>query len=105
MTAPRWTSSRAYPREWRSPGNPDTVSRTNQFVRVLGEIKSFNNKRSVTAAAIRPLTDHNEYLFHQLEVIYVHLQLSKGSGVRRTQRHEGEMGLTRADQGRSRYGP
>ena len=44
---------------------------------MLGEIKSFNNKRSVTAASIKPLTDHNEYLYHQLEVIYVHLQLSK----------------------------
>ncbi|WFD31432.1 Replication factor A protein 2 [Malassezia sp. CBS 17886] len=52
--------------------------RTNQFVRILGEIKSFNNKRSITAASIRPLADHNEYLFHQLEVIYVHKQLTKG---------------------------
>ena len=80
MTAPRWTSSRAYPREWRSPGNPDTVSRTNQFVRVLGEIKSFNNKRSITAASMHLLQDHNEYLFHQLEVIHTHLVLAKASG-------------------------
>ncbi|PKI84871.1 Rfa2p [Malassezia vespertilionis] len=52
---------------------------TNQFVRVLGEIKSFNNKRSVTAASIARLEDDNEYLFHQLDVIYTHLQLTKGA--------------------------
>ncbi|WFC93816.1 Replication factor A protein 2 [Malassezia brasiliensis] len=53
---------------------------TNEYVRVLGEVKSFNNKRSVTAASIARLEDHNEYLFHQLDVIYTHLQLAKGSG-------------------------
>ncbi|KAI3627809.1 RFA2 [Malassezia furfur] len=53
---------------------------TNEYVRVLGEVKSFNNKRSVTAASIARLEDHNEYLFHQLDVIYTHLQLSKSSG-------------------------
>ncbi|WFD42454.1 Replication factor A protein 2 [Malassezia psittaci] len=52
---------------------------TNQFVRVLGEVKSFNNKRSVTAASMARLEDHNEYLFHQLDVIHTHLQLAKGS--------------------------
>lgn len=55
---------------------------TNEFVRVLGEIKSFNNKRSVTAASIARLDDGNEYLFHQLDVIYTHLQLTKDSSVR-----------------------
>lgn len=56
--------------------------KTNEFVRILGEIKSFNNKRSVTAASISRLEDSNEYLFHQLDVIYTHLQLSKGATVR-----------------------
>lgn len=50
-------------------------------MRVLGEIKSFNNKRSVTAASIKGLTDHNEYIFHQLETIQVHLSLT-GNSVR-----------------------
>ena len=57
------------------------LTRENQFVRVLGEIKSFNNKRSVTAASIKGLTDHNEYIFHQLETIQVHLSLT-GNSVR-----------------------
>lgn len=47
-------------------------------MRVLGEIKSFNSKRTVTAGAITVLTDHNEYLYHQLDVIYTHLELTKG---------------------------
>lgn len=58
------------------------LTRENQFVRVLGEIKSFNNKRSVTAASISRLEDGNEYLYHQLDVIYTHLQLTKGGSVR-----------------------
>lgn len=51
----------------------------NQFVRVLGEIKSFNSKRSVTAASVKAITDHNEYIFHQLEAIYAHLALSQSA--------------------------
>ncbi|KOS15849.1 rfa2-dna replication factor 36 kda subunit [Malassezia pachydermatis] len=56
----------------------------NQFVRILGEIKSFNNKRSITAASVAVIEDHNEYLFHQLEVIQAHLALLKGGSVRLT---------------------
>ena len=56
----------------------------NQFVRVLGEIKSFNNKRNITAATVNKLEDHNEYLYHQLDVIYTHLQLTKAEGMRST---------------------
>jgi len=52
----------------------------NQYVRIVGEIKSFNNKRSITAASMHLLQDHNEYLFHQLEVIHTHLVLAKASG-------------------------
>ncbi|WFD36108.1 Replication factor A protein 2 [Malassezia cuniculi] len=60
-------------------GDPASELHENQYVRVLGEIKSFNNKRSVTAASIKALTDHNEYIFHQLEAIHVHLALTHGA--------------------------
>lgn len=53
-------------------------------MRILGEIKSFNNKRSITAASVAVIEDHNEYLFHQLEVIQAHLALLKGGSVRLT---------------------
>ncbi|WFD27506.1 Replication factor A protein 2 [Malassezia nana] len=62
---------------------------SNQYVRIMGEIKSFNNKRSITAASIHLLQDHNEYLFHQLDVIYTHLALTKASGSTTAPSHTG----------------
>ena len=40
----------------------------NQFVRVLGEIKSFNNKRNITAATVNKLEDHYEYLLSLIHI-------------------------------------
>lgn len=69
----------------------------NQYVRIMGEIKSFNNKRSITAVSMHMLQDHNEYLFHQLEVIYAHLALTKATGhVRPSCSHRPPHLLTRA---------
>jgi len=43
------------------------------YVRVVGHLRSFNNKRSVVGFRIQPIRDYNEITFHLLEVIYVHL--------------------------------
>lgn len=52
----------------------------NKYIRVLGTIKSFQNKRSISAGHIRAAECYNEVMFHRLEVIYVHLQITKGGG-------------------------
>ena len=48
------------------------------WVRVIGNIKSFHNKRSVTAAHIHVVTDMAEIFYHQLETLSVHLYFIKG---------------------------
>lgn len=68
----------------------------NQFVRVLGEIKSFNSKRSVTAASVKAITDHNEYIYHQLEAIYAHLALSQSAAAPHAAGAAGAAGATGA---------
>ncbi|RYP58705.1 hypothetical protein DL769_008836 [Monosporascus sp. CRB-8-3] len=49
-----------------------------QYVRVWGRLKSFNNKRHVGAHVIKPVVDFNEVNYHLLESTYVHLHFSKG---------------------------
>ncbi|KAJ2851311.1 Replication factor A protein 2 [Coemansia brasiliensis] len=49
-----------------------------KYVRIYGELKFFNNSRTVSAHKIRPITDHNEITYHGLEVTYVHLCKTRG---------------------------
>ncbi|KAI0158484.1 putative replication factor-a protein [Pestalotiopsis sp. NC0098] len=51
-----------------------------EYVRVFGRLKSFNNKRHVGAHSLRAVADYNEVSYHLLEVTYVHLAFTKGSG-------------------------
>lgn len=39
----------------------------------MGQIKSFNGKRHISAQNIRLVTDHNEVFYHLLESLYVTL--------------------------------
>ncbi|ORY65313.1 uncharacterized protein BCR38DRAFT_484754 [Pseudomassariella vexata] len=50
-----------------------------QYVRVWGRLKSFNNNRHVGAHVIKPVTDFNEVNYHLLEATYVHLFFTKGA--------------------------
>ncbi|KAH6659355.1 hypothetical protein BKA67DRAFT_529510 [Truncatella angustata] len=50
-----------------------------QYVRVWGRLKSFNNKRHVGAHVIKPIADFNEVNYHLLEATYVHLFFTKGA--------------------------
>ncbi|GFR52988.1 hypothetical protein Agub_g15677 [Astrephomene gubernaculifera] len=50
-----------------------------KYVRVYGNIKSFERKRSITAFAVKPVTDHNEVTYHFLQTIMQHLHLTKGA--------------------------
>lgn len=50
-----------------------------QYVRVWGRLKSFNNKRHVGAHVIKSVADFNEVNYHLLEATYVHLLFTKGA--------------------------
>ncbi|KAJ9117898.1 hypothetical protein QFC20_000179 [Naganishia adeliensis] len=43
------------------------------YVAVVGSIKSFNQKRHVSATTVRPITDMNEVHYHFLECVWVSL--------------------------------
>lgn len=49
-----------------------------QYVRVWGRLKSFNNKRHIGAHFIRGVDNFNEVNYHQMEATYVHLYFTKG---------------------------
>lgn len=51
----------------------------NEWARVWGRLKAFNNKRHVGAHVIRPIADKMEITYHLLEATYVHLYFVKGS--------------------------
>jgi len=48
------------------------------IVRVIGQLRSFNNSKSVVAYNIQPIADFNEYTFHFIEVVHTHLKHTKG---------------------------
>lgn len=50
----------------------------NGFAKAFGRIKSFGNKKYVSASFIRPLTDINEFHCHLLEATAVHLFFTRG---------------------------
>ncbi|KAG4305494.1 hypothetical protein PORY_001050 [Pneumocystis oryctolagi] len=52
---------------------PDT------YVRVIGQLKAFNNKRHIGAHHIRQITDLNEVQYHFLEAVAIHLYFTRGS--------------------------
>ncbi len=49
------------------------------YVRVTGQLKSFNAKRYLGASSIKLITDHNEVIYHMLESESVHLLYTRGS--------------------------
>lgn len=49
-----------------------------QYVRVWGRLKSFNQKRHVGANFVRAVDNFNEVNYHQLESLAVHLYFTKG---------------------------
>jgi replication factor A2 len=48
------------------------------YIRVTGQLKSFHNKRHIGAHHIRPVSDHNEVIFHLLEATSIHLFHTRG---------------------------
>ena len=61
------------------PGNFSTPKLVeNEWARVWGRLKAFNNKRHVGAHVIRPIADKMEITHHLLEATYVHLYFARG---------------------------
>ncbi|KAE8211718.1 hypothetical protein CF319_g4976 [Tilletia indica] len=71
-------------RQWLDSQSDDSEKASeitqNTYVRILGTVKSFQSKRSISVGHIRPVEDFNEIFFHKLEAAYVHLQLTRGAG-------------------------
>ncbi|KAK9762905.1 Replication factor A protein 2 [Basidiobolus ranarum] len=49
------------------------------YVRVIGTIRVFSNKRYVLAFLLRPITDFNEVTAHSLETLFCHLSRVKSN--------------------------
>ncbi|KAK8501252.1 hypothetical protein V6N13_026954 [Hibiscus sabdariffa] len=62
----------------------DAIS-VGMYVRVYGQLKSMQSRRTVHTFSIRPVTDYNEIANHFIECIYVHLYNTKLRGCMTTQ--------------------
>ncbi|KAL1846406.1 hypothetical protein VTK73DRAFT_290 [Phialemonium thermophilum] len=62
------------------PDDSDPKFALDQYVRVWGRLKTFNNKKHLGAHFIRAVDDFNEVSYHLLEATYVHLQLTGAGG-------------------------
>uniref|UniRef100_A0A3Q2NN59 Replication protein A2 n=1 Tax=Fundulus heteroclitus TaxID=8078 RepID=A0A3Q2NN59_FUNHE len=61
----------------QDPSMDTTVLPPGTYVKVSGNLRSFQNHRSVVAFSVRPLEDMNEITSHILEVVHAHMALSK----------------------------
>nr|XP_020445899.1 replication protein A 32 kDa subunit [Monopterus albus] len=59
------------------PSVDSTVLPPGTYVKISGNLRSFQNHRSVVAFSVRPLEDMNEITSHMLEVVQAHMVLSK----------------------------
>ncbi|XP_020795981.1 replication protein A 32 kDa subunit [Boleophthalmus pectinirostris] len=59
------------------PSVDNTVLPPGTYVKVSGNLRSFQNHRSVVAFSVRPLEDMNEITSHMLEVVHAHMALCK----------------------------
>ncbi|KAK5861915.1 hypothetical protein PBY51_017353 [Eleginops maclovinus] len=59
------------------PSVDSTVLPPGTYVKVSGNLRSFQNHRSVVAFGVRPLEDMNEITSHMLEVVQAHMMLGK----------------------------
>ena len=79
--SPRQPPPHRLPRHRPSPSCRGDARREGAVVRVIGQMRAFNQVRSIVAFHIQPLTDFNEYTFHFIEVVHTHLRNTKGAAV------------------------
>lgn len=71
--------------QWMSSGDEDLQTlqerrekmQPQTYVAVVGQLKSFDGRVTLSAFDIRPMDDHNEITHHFLEAIYVHARALK----------------------------
>ncbi|XP_048358442.1 replication protein A 32 kDa subunit isoform X2 [Sphaerodactylus townsendi] len=69
-------------RQWvdtDEPGSENVVVPPGTYVKVVGHLRSFQNKKSLVAFKLIPLEDMNEFTTHMLEVVNAHMILKKSS--------------------------
>ena len=71
-----WIDAETYANQDESSSK--TEPQEQQYVRVFGRMKAFNNRRHVGATIVRPIQDFNEISYHLLEATVVHLHFSRG---------------------------
>jgi len=59
------------------PSMDNAVLPPGTYVKVSGNLRSFQNHRSLVAFSVRALEDMNEITSHMLEVVYAHMALNK----------------------------
>ncbi|KAI8329932.1 hypothetical protein BC941DRAFT_506473 [Chlamydoabsidia padenii] len=70
-------------RKWTEQNETNTNISSKQvllpdmYVRVEGRLNNFNNRISLLALEVRPITDYNEITFHLLDATYNHIRLKK----------------------------
>ncbi|KAJ1919399.1 Replication factor A protein 2 [Mycoemilia scoparia] len=64
--------------EYEDSEAQQSIFEANQYVRIHGDIKLYNDKIYISGNNIRPVTDFNEITYHNLEALYVHLQKTRG---------------------------
>ncbi|GAA5866045.1 hypothetical protein JCM8547_002926 [Rhodosporidiobolus lusitaniae] len=69
-------------RSWLEPDAEESGLReeyaVNSYVRILGSLKTFSQKRHINVTRFRKIDDHNEVLFHAMECVYVHKYFTQG---------------------------
>lgn len=58
--------------------------RVGTYVRLHGNLRSFDNQRSIVAYHMRPVADFNEITYHNLQCVFQHLHLTKGAAAAAT---------------------
>lgn len=71
-------------RKWLDNADQESANKLREslregvYIRAIGNMRTFEDKRNVLAFFVRPVTDMNEITMHQLDVIHTHLQLTRG---------------------------
>lgn len=73
---------------------------TDTYVRVIGQLKAFNNKRHIYAHHIRTIQDLNEVQYHILETTAIHLYFTRGP----PQNNSSSRAFASMDRNSSNYG-
>ena len=75
-----WIKVQKWVTDDQDAGNQEerVICQEGMYVKVIGNIKTFNKQMSVTAFHIKPIVDFNEVTHHLAEVMFIHLAHTRG---------------------------